>query len=495
VSYLGRPEDDEEDYASSYNEAFCLEDVEVPEGLTEEQEAAFVTMRDSHNVFLAGEAGTGKTFLVNAMREALPRDRYPVVAPTGVAALLAKGCTIHRAFGIGRFDGDVKKAVSKALSSRYVYDFLRSIDGLFIDEISMASGKLLTVMEKIARAVKKEDAPWGGLKIIAIGDFRQLPPVPDEEMRANNTQQRDWAFLSQTWDESNFTPAVLRTSIRQEDAAFSKLINRIRVGDLTLGVRKFLDDRVLDHDDETTLRLVGTNAKADGHNQRCLSNLPGELVSVDTIYEGNENCFFELKNKSFPIGETLDLKVGARVMLRENHPEMVWVNGSTGTLLEIQLAERKKSLVTCRETQCKFVCIHKYTDNSRLKIQLDSGAAVWVGKGQYCSRNSKGYPLAYAENFPLSLAWAITIHKSQGCTLDKAVVGLRNLWEPGHAYVAISRVRSPEGLFVEGWDNRSLKLKDPDVDVFYRKLLKDWHGNKDKGERYDHGIPAGREDH
>jgi ATP-dependent exoDNAse (exonuclease V) alpha subunit len=215
---------------------------------------------------------------------------------------------------------------------------------------------------------------------------------------------------------------------------------------VTPEVEGYLNSRVIGYsDDFDGTRLFARNAKVEDFNMKKLNDLPGELHVFETRYEGHEHHVNFLK-KNAPISEKIFLKVGAKVMMRRNDTNMRYVNGTTGTVTNIT--------------------------RDLISIELSTGEDVELATVEFeVKGDNEDEPLATAVNFPLSLAWATTIHKSQGCTLDKVLIDLRGLWESGQAYVALSRARSPEGVFLEGWHSKSI-MADPVVTEFHRALLK-----------------------
>ncbi len=230
----------------------------------------------------------------------------------------------------------------------------------------------------------------------------------------------------------------------KEDAEFCQFLNDVRRGDVTNRVEELLEWRtMLDGDAPSGATLLFARRNdALKVNYNKLAELPGDEHIFETIYSGNDHGIKSLKNNA-PIEEKLVIKKNAFVMIRQNDPKKRWVNGSLGYVSKI--------------------------DKHSLFVDLLNGNSVELKQNSFSMQDADGKEIAVARNFPLSLAWAITIHKSQGSTLDKAVVNIAGLWEPGQAYVALSRVKNSEGLFVSNWDRRSIQ-SDPNVQEFYRQF-------------------------
>lgn len=395
------------------------------------------------NVFLTGAAGTGKSFLLAQYLRGKPSDAFPVVASTGAAAVLVGGRTFHSFFGLGIMEGGLEATIARALRSKKLVTRLQRAHCVVIDEISMLSGATLMAAEVVTRRARGNlHEPWGGLRIIAVGDFAQLPPV------TRGTQQKDWAFLHQTWHDSAFVPALLSTVMRTQDTEFLRVLNQVRLGNVSEQVRQFLDERTNTHLEHTDLpRLYPHRDKAEAYNLQRLEDIPGEAQAIATQYEGDDKLVQAAK-KSIPVPDTLLLKEGALVMLRKNDmsPEQLYVNGSLGHVRRI--------------------------GQDNLTIKLLGGETVEVTKQVFSYLNGDGQVMAAALNFPVTLAWATTIHKAQGASLDGMIVDLSQLWEPGQAYVALSRVRSAERLYIERWSEQSIRAE-PLVTAFYDTLAED----------------------
>ncbi len=410
--------------------------------LTPCQKDAMQILKGSGNVFLTGEAGTGKSFLLNTFLKDKPAKKYPVVASTGAAAILVNGRTFHSFFQLGIMQGGLEATVQRALRNGKLVARLNQAECVVIDEVSMLPGSALEAAEQIAQDARCSDEPWGGLRIIAVGDFAQLPPVTDGG-------DKEWAFQHHVWQLSQFQTVILKTVVRTEDKEYLKLLKSIRRGEVEGAVEKYLNDKVI-HDTENFegTRLYSHRRNVDAFNIKKLHELKGKLWVFETIYKGKKE-YVEMMKKKSPIPESILLRKGALVMIRKNdnsesEAQMIYVNGSLGY-------------------------VHKIREEV-LEIDLFSGRRIKLTKQSFDLMNGDGKTIAEANNFPVNLAWASTIHKAQGATLDRVLVNLRNLWEPGQAYVALSRTRSGDNLFIESWCPRSI-ITEPVVEEFYEGLV------------------------
>ncbi len=407
--------------------------------LTSCQSKALEVLKCQGNVFLTGAAGTGKSFLLNHYLKDKNAEDFPIVASTGAAAVLVGGRTFHSFFGLGILEGGAEETVRRAIRNRKLAYRLNRAACVIIDEVSMLPGIAIAAAEAIARAVRKDESPWGGLRIIAVGDFAQLPPI------ARDNVAKDWAFTHEAWEASDFQPALLSTVMRTQDLEFLKILNFVRVGTVNQEVVDFLNARTDVADDlSDATRLFPHRAQAERFNQMRLSSIDGPTYSFETTYEG-EDRYIEATRKSVPIPDTLVLKRGALVMMRRNDQsgKMRYVNGSLGYVRSIR-------------DEC-------------ISVELLNGDVIDCEREGFNYLDGDGKEVAVAWNFPVTLAWATTIHKAQGASLDRMVVNLEHLWEPGQAYVALSRVRSSAGLTIEKWNPHSIRAE-PLVTKFYDGL-------------------------
>lgn len=389
------------------------------------------------NVFLTGRAGTGKTTMLKRLLRAAG-DRAVVLAPTGLAAVNAGGQTIHSFFKFAPrlLDlADVKKMRNQRL--------VRTIDTLIVDEISMVRADMLQTMSDMLKLNRGDKRPFGGIRMILSGDLHQLPPVVENDVHPI-LQDRfggPWFFKAQAFQEAGFRLAALKHVFRQEDTRFLNILNAMRNGRLGPEERAELDARVSDRSpaeaSETHVVLTPNNAAAWRINQQRLEDLPGEPSEYDCSTDG------QFDERAFPTDAVLELKTGARVMLIKNDPEGRWVNGSIGTVEA--LGEGAAFVNIDGET-------HRITPQVWEKYRYD-----FDSDNKSVSRTVVGS----FKQLPLRLAYAVTIHKSQGMTLDKTYIDFDNgMFAHGQAYVALSRCRTLEGLEL----SRSLRPRDIIID-------------------------------
>jgi ATP-dependent DNA helicase PIF1 len=385
-------------------------------------------MRDRKcNIFLTGKAGTGKSTLLDLFRQQASKN-IAVLAPTGVSAINVRGETIHSFF---RFKNgitvDAARRKGKHIKHPGVYQELLTI---IIDEISMVRADLLDCIDAFLREVREDRSPFGGVQMIFIGDLYQLPPIVSREERVYFDEVYDspFFFSSSVFKNILFTLEYyeLDQIFRQKNPVFIEILNSIRNNTVTFDQLTALNTRVdrnYRDGDEGYVYLTGLNKKADEINLEKLNALGG--ASMEYRYELSGN--FDSKNA--PVQARLELKIGAQVMLLNNDSHGRWVNGSIGKVVEMLDDEVWVDLGGYVET----VTPHKwklekyaYDDEKKKLVQETVGTIT---------------------QFPLKLAWAITIHKSQGKTFEKAIVDFSNgVFASGQAYVALSRCRTLEGL-------------------------------------------------
>lgn len=414
-----------------------INETEAVNSLSKEQQIALELCRSGENIFLTGGAGSGKSYVVREFMKDVDPKQMPILASTGAAAVLLGGRTFHSFFGLGIMEGGPDATLQRILKDPKTLKRIRQVEGVIIDEISMIPGDALKVAELASQMAKESTLPWGGLRIIAVGDFGQLPPV------TKNGQKRDWAFLTDTWKKSGFQNCVLNFNQRIHDDHFLKVLADVREGKVSTLAREFLEEHTKDHDeDHPGTRLFPRRDQSEMYNQKKLSEISEPEHVVDSIFIG-EQKFIDILGKTAPVPMQLKLKVGCRILFLKNDPQKRYVNGTRGTLVS-----------------------HK---SDHLIVKKDGGREVKVEKIQFSLLDADGNVKASVIQFPVNLAYATTIHKSQGATLDELWCDLGSLWEPGHAYVALSRLREPSGLHIVRWNSRSF-IVDPAVQNFYKNL-------------------------
>jgi ATP-dependent exoDNAse (exonuclease V) alpha subunit len=402
-------------------------------------------------IFVTGKAGTGKSTLIHWLRDKL--DSCAVVAPTAVAAANIQGDTIHSFFGLPPRLIDPSENHPTSAKVRLV---LENIKCLIVDEVSMVLPNMVDTMSNILRSARDNPLPFGGVPVIFVGDLLQLPPVvasPEEAVYFSHRYRTRYFFSADIFAEQQIVPVVLTQVRRQADEEFIGALNRIRLDEdsrdaVALFNRRCYRDRPADTPVGTY--LVPTNQSARRINMRELDKLPGEVRLYEAKIDGNVAA-----NKwKLPVPDRLELKVGAKaIFLKNNKPE--WINGDLGTVVGMEddaIRVRKDAtdnvLLVGRETWQKY------------KYAYD-----------YQTRRVEAEVVGTFEQFPLALGWAITIHKSQGLTLDALTLDLQGgAFAEGQTYVALSRARRIEGISLARPIAMGDVRTDPVVMAFYRQL-------------------------
>jgi ATP-dependent DNA helicase PIF1 len=417
------------------------------------QDTAFSILKTGANVFLTGEPGAGKTHTVNRYVAWLRSHGIEpaITASTGIAATHIGGMTIHSWSGIGiktRLTSDDKR---KMMDNNRLMTRMAKTRVLIIDEISMLEARTLDAVDIACRTLKQTDAAFGGMQVVLVGDFFQLPPIvrpvmptvesddgaqtlfDEDDGSQDEEPSSPFAFHASAWRSAEPSVCYLSEQHRQEDTAFLSLLAAMRQGHMhEQGMQLLRARRTAAPKDGLHTRLYAHNANVDRVNDAQLKALPGDARVFDMRSFGSAR-FVESLKKSCLSPEQLALKVGARVMFTKNNPEAGFVNGTLGEVMGFDPESGLPVVKTVRGWQIKAV-------------PMDW--AIADGNKE----------LGKITQLPLRLAWAITIHKSQGMTLDAAEIDLSGAFEYGQGYVALSRVRSSEGLYLVGWNARALEV-------------------------------------
>jgi ATP-dependent exoDNAse (exonuclease V) alpha subunit len=388
-----------------------------------------VMEKTNKNVFLTGRAGTGKSTLLKYFLGNTKKN-VVVLAPTGVAAINVGGQTIHSFF---RFGIDITLDKVRKLSKRE-QALYKAIDTIVIDEVSMVRADIMDCIDKFMRLNgRKKNQPFGGVQMILVGDIYQLPPVVRgiEKEIFESVYESPYFFSSNAFKEGKFTFIELEKIFRQQDRTFIEILNKIRNNTIDNDLLKVLNQRVdlefMPSEKDTYIVLTTLNAISDWINQSNLSRIDGELYTFTGRISG------EFDEQYLPTDMELNLKVGAQVMLINNDPEGRWVNGTIGRVVEID--DERDSEILVELENGEIVDVKRY----RWKII----------KYTYDRENKRitTEEVGSFTQFPIILAWAITIHKSQGKTFEKVIIDIgRGTFAHGQLYVALSRCRSLNGI-------------------------------------------------
>ena len=400
------------------------------------QALALEIMLSGENVFLTGAAGSGKTFTLNQFVKLAKNSgkKVSVTATTGLAATHLGGNTIHAWSGIGIYDYLSRKFFEKFPKTRA--EIIKNTDILVIDEISMLHDFRLDMVEEICRTIRQNDKPFGGIQVILCGDFFQLPPINRAGGRTGG-----FAIHSNAWKLAEFTICYLEENHRQKNDELSEILNALRADDLRQKHAQSLLDRIdsepnFESDDfsKNLTELHTTNIDVDKINEQKLTELEGEEFHFAQTTTGAKN-YIETLQKSVLAPELLRLKKGALVMAVKNVQNRQYVNGSIGKVIDFE-----------RSTDYPIV-------------QFRNGKIITMVPETWEMRDGEEKRASIMQ-IPLRLAYAITVHKSQGMTLDAARIDLRKAFSEGMGYVALSRVRSLDRLYLLGINRTALMVSE-----------------------------------
>ena len=407
-------------------------------------------IRNGDNVFVTGFAGTGKSYILNKLKEKY-KKKLTITSTTGIAAVNVKGQTLHSWAGVGLCRNPINVTVDKIRQRPTQFRQIVGCKILAIDEISMLNVETFQYVNEVLKQVRENDKPFGGIQVLFIGDFFQLPPVEQGE-----SFERRYCFETELWDELELKNVVLKRNFRQNEEDFIKALSDMRINRLTEEDIDLLETRCVDEDDGEILHIFSTNEEANRYNAvkfNAINEPVINFVAKDGVYRGKnlvyegfmprEEMILDIFNKNCRADREIFLKKGCRVMLLVNMDfDRGLINGSCGV-------------------------IQGFNDET-INITFDNGVNTNIPMHEFeYYYNDK--VVALRQQYPLKLAYGITIHKSQGMTLDKLVVDCKRVFECGQVYVAMSRVKTLGGLYLRHFEPTQV-LADNKVARFYRNI-------------------------
>lgn len=422
--------------------------------LKRDQKKAFHECITGHeSIFCTGQGGTGKTFVLKSIIEYFrtyhKEGSVGVTASTGIASFIINGITLHKFVGAGIMEDDVDAMVQRIKKSQSFKYWLEA-EVLIIDEISMVSAKFFESISTVGSILRNNPLPFGGIRLLMFGDFLQLPPI--------NKSQDEAMFVFETDAWKSIKPTVIQLNdiVRQSDSIFKDVLSGIRYGICSEPAYDFIQslDRTITYDDGIEpIRLFSRKDMVNSFNHRKLEELSGEEHNFMSTDSGDARLLNQC-----PVPQNLCLKIGAQVMLMRNLDQRS-VNGTMGILIGF---ERSKD--GHEEPRVRFVTVHgDYFERVLSRVSWEN-------------IDPKGKLLACRMQFPIILAWAVTIHKSQGATIPRLCVDMTGIFEYGQAYVALSRCPDPDNLTVHNFDKSSVKAS--------YKCVKFYQDVQDEGKPY-----------
>ena len=426
----------------------------------------FIENTGTH-LFLTGKAGTGKTTFLRRLKEQSPK-RMVILAPTGIAAINAGGVTIHSFFQLS-FAPFVPETTFNSSQTHYRFskekrNIIRSMDLLVIDEISMVRADLLDAIDSALRRYRDREKPFGGVQLLMIGDLQQLAPVVKEnewEM-LKNYYETPYFFASRALRETVYMTIELKTVYRQSDTFFLSLLNKIRENQADDEVLNELNRRYQPgfrpRKEEGYIRLTTHNYQAQKVNANELASLPGQTYSFRAEIDGTFPEYL------YPADEVLTIKAGAQIMFLKNDPssEKRYYNGMIG---EVAAVNDAGMIVRGKDNGDEFQLLPEEWGNYKYVLNEETKEITEEIEGTF-------------RQYPIRLAWAITIHKSQGLTFERAIIDARNSFAHGQTYVALSRCKTLEGMVLESPLRREAIISDSTVDNFTKEVERNKPGNR-----------------
>lgn len=415
------------------------------------QTIALNLLKTGQNVFLTGQAGAGKTYVLNQYISYL-RARgiaTAITASTGIASTHMNGMTIHAWSGMGIKDSFNTDDYIRLRSRKSLVERLKDTKVLIIDEISMLHAKQVDLLDEILRKVRESEQAFGGVQVVFSGDFFQLPPVGNK----GESNKEKFAFMAKSWLSANFQVCYLSEQHRQNGEgeaerfglSLNDILNQIRAQNVSQQAIQILLATKNNTINQNRTRLYTHNVSVDKINQEALNALATPAHTFECTTFG-EKALIETLKKNVRATDSLTLKKGAKVMFVKNNPELGVSNGTMGEVVGfLNLPDELKDKTQANHSTPPIV-------------RLNSGQTVVAEPEEWTIEDNQGEVLAGYSQIPLCLAWAITVHKSQGMTLDSAEIDLTATFETGQGYVALSRLKSLDGLQLLGMNHQSLLL-------------------------------------
>ena len=413
--------------------------------------ARFIVEKTDMSLFLTGKAGTGKTtFLRDVVRHT--KKKCIVLAPTGIAAVNAGAMTIHSffQFGLGPFVQGVIEPKSDFRINKSKLELIRHLQLLIIDEVSMVRADLMDHIDVELRRIRRNSKPFGGVQLLMIGDLQQLPPIAHggEDELLRQYYKTLYFFSSAALKSMKYSCIELKNVYRQTDRHFIDILNHARNCTLTSQDISDLNARYIPgfspKPEDGYIRLMTHNRQVDNVNETELERLDSEPYTFVAAVTGT------FPEESYPTADSLTLKKGAQVMFIKNDPERRFINGTLGEVKSID-----KNSIAVRLAESGMIIDVEPVEWQNIRYQFDEE-----------SKEISSKQIGRFKQYPLKAAWAITVHKSQGLTFDKAIIDVHAAFSPGQAYVALSRCRTLDGLVLSSPVSASVFMRDNAVDAY-----------------------------